>query len=329
MHESRSSETRWKEWILSESARSESTRSRSQRHGDARLENPDVDPSLADQVGVAERRHTLNDGKKLPQIGMGTYPLDDAAAEVAVYEAANRGFRLFDTAVNYENETGVGRGIALAGLPRDQVFVATKIPGRDQGGEALVRSSLEGSLHRLGLDHVDLYLIHWPNPKRDKYVETYRTMLKLRDEGLVGSVGVSNFTPAHVDRLIEQTGEAPAVNQVELNPQYQQEALRAHHHEQRILIQAWAPLGRKTEILQHEWLAEIAGQVNRTPAQVALRWEVQSGILPIPKSANPKRMAENLDVFSWELDDQQMERIRLLHTGLSGSGFDPDEHEEM
>lgn len=299
------------------------------RHGDARIENSEVDPKLADQVGVADRRHTLNDGHELPQIGMGTYPMDDADAEVAVAEGIARGFRLIDTAVNYGNETGVGRGLALAGLPRGQVFVTTKIPGRDQGGEALVRASVEGSLHRLGLDHLDLLLIHWPNPAQDKYVETFRTMLKLREEGIVRSVGVSNFTPAHVDRLMRETGEAPAVNQVELHPQYQQEPLRTHHHEKRILVQAWSPLGRKTDILDHEWLAEIAGQVNRTPAQVILRWEIQSGVLPIPKSSNPKRMAENLDVFGWELDQTQMDRIRLLHTGLSGSGFDPDEHEEM
>ena len=292
-------------------------------------ETTQIDPALADQVGVSERRHTLNDGHQLPQIGMGTYPMDDADAEVSVYEGINRGFRLIDTAVNYGNEIGVGRGIALAGLPRDEIFVATKIPGRDQGDEATVRASVEGSLERLGLDRLDLLLIHWPNPKQDKYVQTFRTMLALREEGVVRSVGVSNFTPAHVDRLIAETGETPAVNQVELNPQYQQEALRAHHHDKRILVQAWSPLGRKTDILEHEWLAEIAGQVNRTPAQVVLRWEIQSAVLPIPKSSNPKRMAENLDVFGWELDDQQMERIRLLHTGLSGSGFDPDEHEEM
>ena len=204
-------------------------------------ETTQIDPALADQVGVSERRHTLNDGHQLPQIGMGTYPMDDADAEVGVYEGINRGFRLIDTAVNYGNEIGVGRGIALAGLPRDEVFVTTKIPGRDQGDEATVRASVEGSLERLGLDRLDLLLIHWPNPQQDKYVQTFRTMLALREEGLVRSVGVSNFT----------------------------------------------------------------------------------------KSSNPKRMAENLDVFGWELSDQQMERIRLLHTGLSGSGFDPDEHEEM
>ena len=272
--------------------------------------------------------HVMRDGHEIPQLGFGTYPMDDAEAEALIPEALWRGYRLIDTAVNYGNERGVGQGIRHSGIPRDDLFLTSKIPGRDHG-RASVRRSLEETLTRLGTDHLDLYLIHWPNPGVDQYVQTWQEMLAARDEGLVRSVGVSNFLPEHLLRLERETGEMPVVNQVELHPQYQQEALRAHHHDKRILVQAWSPLGRKTDILDHEWLAEIAGQVNRTPAQVILRWEIQSAVLPIPKSSNPKRMAENLDVFGWELSDQQMERIRLLHTGLSGSGFDPDEHEEM
>jgi diketogulonate reductase-like aldo/keto reductase len=279
-------------------------------------------------LAVADRTHTMRDGRRIPAIGLGTYPMDDAEAEAGVAEALMLGYRMVDTAVNYGNETGVGRAIAAAGVPRDELFLTTKLPGRDHGTDA-VRRSLEGSLRRLGTDHVDLYLIHWPNPSVGRYVETWRTMLELRQEGLVRSVGVSNFTPAHIRRLVEETGETPAVNQVELHPQYQQERLREFHAEHRIITQAWSPLGRKTDLLQHEWIARIARRTGRTPAQVVLRWHLQSHTVPIPKSSDPRRMAENLDVFDWELDEDQMHRMRMLHTGISGSGYDPNTHEEM
>ncbi|MDO4919557.1 aldo/keto reductase [Kocuria sp.] len=272
--------------------------------------------------------HVLRDGHEIPQLGFGTYPMDDAEAEALIPEALWRGYRLVDTAVNYGNERGVGRGIRSSGIPRDEVFLASKIPGRDQGRDG-VRRSLEGTLERLGTDHLDLYLIHWPNPSADLYVQTWQAMREARDEGLVRSLGVSNFLPEHLLRLEAETGEMPVVNQVELHPQYQQEALRAFHDEHRILTQAWSPLGRKTDLLQSEWLAEIARHQGRTPAQVVLRWHVQSGIVPIPKSSDTGRMAENIDVFGWELTDEQMERLRMMHTGISGSGFDPAVHEEM
>ena len=272
--------------------------------------------------------HVLRDGHEIPQLGFGTYPMDDAEAEALIPEALWRGYRLIDTAVNYGNERGVGQGIRHSGIPRDDLFLTSKIPGRDHG-RASVRRSLEETLTRLGTDHLDLYLIHWPNPGVDQYVQTWQEMLAARDEGLVRSVGVSNFLPEHLLRLERETGEMPVVNQVELHPQYQQEALRRFHEEHRILTQAWSPLGRKTDLLQDEWLAEIGRRQGRTPAQVVLRWHVQSGIVPIPKSSNPQRMAENIDVFGWELTDEQMERLRMMHTGISGSGFDPAMHEEM
>ena len=272
--------------------------------------------------------HVLRDGQRIPQLGFGTYPMDDAEAEALLPEALWRGYRLLDTAVNYGNERGVGQGIRHSGISREDIFLTSKIPGRDHGRES-VRRSLEGSLQRLGTDYLDLYLIHWPNPGVDQYVQTWQAMLEARDEGLVRSVGVSNFLPEHLLRLEAETGEMPVVNQVELHPQYQQEALRAFHQEHRILTQAWSPLGRKTDLLQSDWLAEIARRQGRTPAQVVLRWHVQSGIVPIPKSSNPERMAENIDVFEWELTDEQMERLRMMHTGISGSGFDPAVHEEM
>lgn len=276
----------------------------------------------------ADRTHTMRDGRRIPAVGLGTYPMDDAEAEANVAEALMRGYRMVDTAVNYGNETGVGRGIAASGVPRGELFLTTKLPGRDHGTDS-VRRSLDGSLRRLGTDHVDLYLIHWPNPSVGRYVETWRTMLELQEEGLVRSVGVSNFTPAHIRRLVSETGTTPAVNQVELHPQYQQERLREFHEEHRIITQAWSPLGRKTDLLQHEWIAQIARRTGRTPAQVVLKWHLQSRAVPIPKTSDSGRMAENLDVFDWELDEAQMDRMRMLHTGISGSGYDPNTHEEM
>ncbi|MFI7484225.1 aldo/keto reductase [Kocuria sp. M1R5S2] len=279
-------------------------------------------------LGPADRTHVMRDSHRIPAIGLGTYPMDDAEAEANVAEALMLGYRMVDTAVNYGNETGVGRGIAASGVDREDVFLTTKLPGRDHGTDS-VRRSLEGSLRRLDTDHVDLYLIHWPNPSVGRYVETWQTMLELQQEGLVRSVGVSNFTPTHVLHLEEATGVTPVVNQVELHPQYQQERLREFHDQHRIITQAWSPLGRKTDLLQDEWLAGIARQTGRTPAQVVLRWHVQSRTVPIPKTSDTRRMAENLDVFDWELDDEQMHRLRMLHTGISGSGYDPDTHEEM
>ncbi|RKQ33350.1 aldo/keto reductase [Kocuria tytonis] len=273
-------------------------------------------------------RHVLRDGHEIPQLGLGTYPMDDAEAEAIVPEAVWRGYRLIDTAVNYGNERGVGEGLRHCDIPREDLFLTSKIPGRDHGTGS-VRPSLEGTLQRLGTDYLDLYLIHWPNPGTDRYVQTWRELMTARDEGLVRSIGVSNFLPEHLLRLERETGEMPVLNQVELHPQYQQETLRAFHEEHRILTQAWSPLGRKTDLLRSEWLAEIARKQGRTPAQVVLRWHVQSGIVPIPKSSSTERLAENIDVFEWELTNEQMERLRMMHTGISGSGFDPAVHEEM
>ena len=272
--------------------------------------------------------HVLRDGTTIPQLGLGTYPMDDTEAEALIPEALWRGYRLVDTAVNYGNELGVGRGITASEIKRDDIFLTTKLPGRDHGTDS-VRRSLEGSLERLGTDYVDLYLIHWPNPSVDRYVESWQTMIELRDQGLITSIGVSNFLPEHLLRLERETGEMPVINQVELHPQYQQELLREFHAEHKIVTEAWSPLGRKTDILQHEWIADIARKQGRTPAQVILRWHIQSNILPIPKTSNVTRMAENLDVFDWDLTDEQMKRLEMLHTGLSGSGFDPNEHEEL
>ncbi|MGW3464074.1 aldo/keto reductase, partial [Streptomyces olivaceoviridis] len=188
-------------------------------------------------------RYTLHDGTTIPAIGLGTWPLDDTQAERAVRTALEAGYRLVDTAANYRNETGVGRGVAGSGVPREEVVVTTKLPGRHHGYEETL-ASFEGSRRRLGLEYVDLYLIHWPNPRVGRYVDAWRAMIRLREEGLVRSIGVSNFTPAHLTRLEKETGVLPSVNQIELHPLFPQEELRAFHAVKGIVTESWSPLGR-------------------------------------------------------------------------------------
>lgn len=272
--------------------------------------------------------HILRDGNRIPAIGYGTYPMTDAEAEVNVAEAVMRGYRLIDTAAQYGNEAGVGAGIKGSGVPREELFVATKLAGRDHGAEK-TRAAVKGSLHRLGLDYLDLYLIHWPNPSVDLYVESWQTMLELQKEGLIKSVGTSNFTPGYLDRLEEETGVLPVVNQVEVQVTYQQEPLRKYHEDHKILTMAWSPLGRMKTLKDIPQIGNIAEEVGATEAQVVLRWMVQSRIVPIPKTSNTERMVENLNVFDWELSPEQMEEISLLHTGIGAKGYDPRTHEEF
>ena len=273
------------------------------------------------------QNHILRDGNSIPPLGLGTYPLNDVEAEIAVSEALVRGYRLIDTAVNYENETGVGRGVLRSGTPRDEIFVQSKLPGRDHGYEGALRS-LEESLQRMGLDYLDAYLIHWPNPSQGLYVDTWRGLVKAQEDGLVKSIGVSNFLPEHIDRLIEETGVAPAINQIELHPYSQKTEWATYNLNHAILTQCWSPLGRKTDLLKDADLAAIADQAGKTVAQVILRWEVQRNYVPIPKSSKALRMEENLAIFDWELTDEQVARIDALEAGV-GLGFDPNTHEEM
>ncbi|ORC15559.1 MULTISPECIES: aldo/keto reductase [Rothia] len=273
------------------------------------------------------QNHILRDGNSIPPLGLGTYPLNDVEAEIAVSEAIVRGYRLIDTAVNYKNEIGVARGVLRSGTPRDEIFVQSKLPGRDHSYEGALRS-LEGSLQRMGLDYLDAYLIHWPNPSQGLYVDTWRGLIKAQEEGLVKSIGVSNFLPEHIDRLIEETGVAPAINQIELHPYSQKRDWAAYNLEHAILTQCWSPLGRGTDLLKDAELAAIAAETGKTAGQVILRWEVQKLHVPLPKTGSPDRMEENLAVFDWELTDKQMARLDALEAGL-GRGFDPNTHEEM
>ncbi len=268
---------------------------------------------------------TLNDGQHLPQIGFGTWPLDDAQAQTAVQAALACGYRLIDTAARYGNEAGVGRGIAASGVARSQVQLTSKLRGSEHGFDSTLRA-FDATLAALGTDYLDLYLIHWPLPMRDLYVDTWRAFIRLREEGRIRSIGVSNFQPAHIDLLLSETGVLPAVNQIELHPDFTQAALRAWHARQGIVIECWSPLGRG-EVLKDATVARIAQKHGRSPAQILLRWHVQHGLVAIPKSQDPQRMRQNLAVFDFALDAEDLAALALLD-GDHRQGGDPDTNDE-
>jgi 2,5-diketo-D-gluconate reductase A len=269
----------------------------------------------------------LNTGGQIPQIGIGTWPMDDAQAALAVRSALQLGYRLVDTAAKYGNEAGVGRGLRDSGVPRSDVVVTTKLRGSDHGYDS-TRAALHTSLERLGLDYVDIYLVHWPLPRQDKFVESYRAMLAMRGEGLIRSVGVSNFTKAHIERLDKETGVLPAVNQIQLSPAVPRAALHTYLEKHGIVTQSYTPLGRKEGVHQAPVVRELAQRYGRTPEQVILRWHIQQDLVPIPKSADPERQRANLAVFDFELSQGDMSRLRALDRGESAA-VDPDRHEEF
>ena len=269
----------------------------------------------------------LNDGHRMPTLGFGTYSLRGPEAVELVLQAIGAGYRLLDTATRYENEDEVGAAVARSGLARDELFVTTKLPGSAHGSSE-PRAALESSLSRLGLDHVDLYLIHWPNPLEDKYVETWAALVELRDAGLARSIGVSNFLPEHLDRIVEATGVAPAVNQVELHPYLPQVAQRGADAERDIVTQSWTPLGRGTDLLTEPVVVQVAEKHGVTPAQAVLRWHVDVGAAPIPKSATPERFRQNLDVFDFTLDTDDLTAFASLRTDTRIGG-DPRSHQEF
>jgi 2,5-diketo-D-gluconate reductase A len=270
---------------------------------------------------------SLNDGRALPSIGFGTYNLRDEPGATAVASAISAGYRLLDTALNYENEREVGDGIRASGVDRDEIIVTSKLPGRFHGYDETF-AGFEESLGLLGLDYVDLYLIHWPLPKIGKYLDTWRAMIELRDRGLVRSIGVSNFTVEQLTRLSDETGVVPAVNQIELHPSFPQAQLRAFHAEHGIVTESWSPLGNRSEITAEPVITRIAANHGVTPTQAVLRWHIQLGAIPIPKSANPQRQRENIDLFGFELDDTEVTEISALESGRLWGG-DPDTHEEF
>ena len=265
----------------------------------------------------------LNDGHFIPQLGLGTWPLDDDQAATAVVQALEAGYRHIDTAVKYGNERGVGNGIRAGGVDRGELFITTKLDGQFQGEEKAAEG-LEGSLRRLGLDYVDLLLIHWPLPARDDYVSTWRTFERLQSEGKVRSIGVSNFKPAHLERLMAETVVVPAVNQIQLSPAITRSAEREFHREHGIVTESYSPLGGSgADLLSAPILTQLGEKHGKTPGQLVLRWHIQQGLVTIPKTANPDRMSENMDVFDFTLDPQDLAELAILDDG-PGAGNDSD-----
>ena len=267
-------------------------------------------------------RLRLNDGREIPQVGLGVFQVPSEDTARVVSEALAAGYRHVDTASAYGNEREVGQGLRDAGLPRDEVWVTTKVWNNEHGRDA-TRAACKRSLQLLDLEHLDLYLIHWPAPAQDRYVETWEALIELRDEGLARSIGVSNFHAEHLDRVIEATGVTPAVNQIELHPRLAQAELRARHAELGIVTEAWSPLAKGGELLDDPIVREVAEAAGRTPAQVVLRWHIQLGNVVIPKSVRAERMRENLDVLDWELSREGMAAIDGLERG-GRTGPHPD-----
>lgn len=264
----------------------------------------------------------LHDGARMPQLGLGTWPLSDHEAAPAVATALAAGYRHIDTADRYGNERGVGQGIRDSGVPREEIFVTTKLDGTYQGDDRAI-GGLEQSLRRLGLDYVDLLLIHWPLPRRDAYVSTWKTFAQLVTSGKVRSIGVSNFKPAHIDRLLAETGVRPTVNQIQLNPQITRPEQRAYNAAQGIVTVAWGPLAPGTDLLSHPTVTALASKYGKTAGQVVLRWHIELGVVAIPKSANAARIAQNIDIFDFALTADEVQRISALDTGAN-PGVDSD-----
>lgn len=260
----------------------------------------------------------LSNGVAMPALGLGTSPMDDAETEATVAAAIGVGYRLIDTAENYGNERGVGRGIRASGIDRDDVFVTTKFNERWHGFEE-AQQAFANSAERLGLDRVDLLLIHWPNPKRDRYVDAWRGMVELLEDGKVRAIGVSNFKPAHLDRLLEETGVAPHVNQVQLDPRIPRADERSYHAAHGIVTESWSPIGAGGDLLADATIGDVARAHGKTPAQIVLRWHVQLGLVPIPKTSKPERLAANIDVFDFELSPEEMDRMAALDRRGAGA----------
>jgi len=263
----------------------------------------------------------FNDGRKIPQLGLGLWqtPSDGAADIVAA--ALKTGYRHLDTATVYGNEAGVGRGIEASDIPRADVFVTTKVWNDAQGFDSTMRACRD-SLSRLRLDYVDLYLVHWPAPRLNRYVETWRALIRLREEGLAKSIGVSNFGAEHIERVVGETGVTPAINQIELHPRFQQRELRDFHKAHHIATESWAPLGR-TQILDDPVITEIAAKHKRTPAQIVIRWHLDEGLVVIPKTQRRERLGENFDVFGFSLDAEDRAAIAGLDRSDGRIGPDP------
>ncbi len=264
---------------------------------------------------------SLRGGVDIPQLGYGVFQVPPAETAEVTTLALQAGYRHIDTAAAYRNEAGVGQALHASGLARDEVFITTKCFNDDHGYEPAIRAAKE-SLGRLELEHIDLYLIHWPVPLHNKYVETWEAFIELQAQGLVRAIGVSNFQPSHLERIIAETGVKPAINQVELHPRLQQPGLRHEHAELGVVTEAWSPLAQGG-VLDDPTIVEIAKAHEKTPAQVVIRWHLQLGNVVIPKSVTPERIEENFAVFDFHLNDEQMTAIEQLDAG-ERTGPDPD-----
>ncbi|WP_137390334.1 aldo/keto reductase [Rhodoligotrophos defluvii] len=270
---------------------------------------------------IAAPTIALHDGHTIPQLGLGVWQTPADATAAIVQNALELGYRQIDTASIYGNETGVGEGIRASGVPRERIFLTTKLWNDDQGYDRALKA-FDQSVARLGVDYVDLYLIHWPAPKRNAYVDSWRALIRLKEEGRTRSIGVSNFNPDHIERLIAETGVRPVLNQVELHPRFQRRDLREAHARYDIATQAWSPLGRGS-LLGEPLIREIARKHGKTPAQVIIRWHLDIGSAAIPKSANPARIAENFAVFDFALDRDDLARLQTLDDPGGRLGPDP------
>ena len=263
----------------------------------------------------------LSDGHMMPQLGFGVFKVDPAEAQALVADAIRAGYRAIDTAMMYKNETGVGAGVRDSGTPQDEIFVTTKLWNDDQGHDKTL-AAFDASTRRLGLDTLNLYLIHWPHPKADLYVETWKAMVRLQEEGRVKSIGVSNFLPEYLERIIGETGVTPVLNQIELHPKFQQRAIRDFHKQHDIHIESWSPLGQ-SQILKDETIGGIAKKHGKTPAQIVIRWHLDQGILTIPKASDRGHMVDNLAVGGFSLDGDDMAAIAALDEPNGRIGPDP------
>lgn len=272
---------------------------------------------------------TMNDGHQIPAVGLGTYQIRGGEGLDQILTAIQDGYRLLDTSTNYDSEGIVGEAIRRSGIPRSEFFVTTKLPGKYHHYEDALMM-IQESLFRMGLDYFDLYLIHWPLPKRGLYVEAWKAMVTAQKLGLIRSIGVSNFEPEHLDKIIDETGVTPAINQIKIHPYWVQERMVEADKERGILTEAWSPLGRGSDALKEAVITELAEKYGKTSAQVILRWHAQRGIIPIPKSRNLQHQRENLAIFDFELTQTEIERINLLEKADGRiEGQDPNEYEEF
>lgn len=264
---------------------------------------------------------SFNDGRSIPQVGLGVWQTPDDVAIEAVSTALKTGYRHIDTAAVYQNEEGVGKGIVASGVNREDIFLTTKVWNEDQGFDETLRA-MDASLKRLGTPYVDLYLIHWPSAFRGKYIETWKAMIRLLEEGKARSIGVSNFEGTYIDDLIRETGVTPAINQIQLHPRFQQKQMRAKHDTLGVVTESWSPLGQG-QLLSDPVIGEIAARHGKSPAQVIIRWHLDMGLVVIPKSVTPSRIVENFDVFDFSLSDQDKAAIAGMDSADGRIGSDP------